>query len=138
MADIILDFCLTKRRSLETQINEGCIPTLLMRVKEITRGQSTLLVLIKLPKRITLVRLYKLLRPADYRDEYWLEHRAGWLSTVLVNVEPDVDIRDTAIHKVAERFYHSNWGELNVRPDLEEIWNRRLKSLLKIQRLESI
>lgn len=120
MAEVILDFCLNKRKSPETQIPEACIQSLLTSVRAITRGRSTLPVWIKLPKKISLVDLYKQLRPADYPGEDFWEHRAGWLSNVLVNIAPESEIRETAMNRVEERFYQWTSREpMPVRPDLE-------------------
>ena len=89
-------------------------------------------------KDISLVGLYRLLRPANYPGEDWLEHRAGWLSNILVNIAPELDIRESAMNKAEDWVYKCPGNKpIPVRPDLESAWAKRLKSLLKIQAPET-
>jgi predicted transcriptional regulator len=131
IAEIILDFCLTRRGVPETQVRESGIPHLLAQTRKITRGlHVTRPGLFKLPKGITLVSLYRMARPLDYPGEYWEEHRAGWLSNILMAIAPELDIRESAITKAEERSYRE-MGIL-IRADLEEVWIKRLKTLLAL------
>lgn len=135
-AEIILDFCFTKRRGPKTPILDIDIPTLLNRVREITRGLSvTRPVRIRLPQKISLVGFYRLARPEENPEEFWFEHLAGWLANILVNIAPELAIREDAMDKAEERVLTNQNKVIEIRPDLEAVWQERLKSLVAIRAL---
>lgn len=131
IAEIILDFCLTRGGVPETQVWEWAIPNLLAQTREITRGLSVARpALFKLPKGISLTSLYQMARPQEYPDEYWIVHRAGWLANILMAIAPEFEIRESAMDKAEERSYKES--TIVIRADLEEFWGRRLRTLLAL------
>lgn len=147
IAEIILDFLLSKRKNPDTLIlgkqepdylkMQAAIPCLLENIRQITRGLAGVRpVKIRLPKKITLVDFYRLARPADYPGEGWIERAVGWLSNILINIAPELVIRETGMNKAEERVYKAQWNKVEIRPDLETVWAKRLKSLLAIQASE--
>jgi hypothetical protein len=46
-----------------------------------------------------------------------------------MTIAPELDIREKAMNKAGERSYPI--GEIIIRPDLDEVWTKRLKALLK-------
>jgi hypothetical protein len=147
IAEIILDFFLSKRKNPDTLIlgkkepdylnMQAAIPGLLENVRQITRGLAGARpVNIRLPKKITLVDLYRLTRPSAYPGEDWIERAVGWLSNILINIAPELVIRETGMNKAEERVYKAQWNKVEIRPDLETVWAKWLKSLLAIQASE--
>lgn len=148
VADVILDFLLSKRRDPKTLVFGAepdyrsmlaAIPCLLENIREITRGLVGVSpVKIRLPKGISLVDFYRLARPAAFPGEDWMERAVGWLANILVNIAPESLIREAAMNKAEERVRKIPSRErIEIRPDIEAIWKKRLKSLVAIHELRS-
>ena len=104
MADLILDFCRTQEGVPETPVWKSAIPQFMECVTmAVNAQQDSERSYLKLSKRLSTQELFKRTRPAQEKEEFWMEYQARWLARIICARTPEGPIWQRALEKTARR-----------------------------------
>jgi hypothetical protein len=104
MADLILDFCRTRKGVPETPVWKSALPQFMECVTNAVNAQKDSgRSYLRLSKRLSTQELFKRTRPPQEKGELWMEYKARWLARVICARTPEGPIWQRALQKTARR-----------------------------------